>query len=86
MILLDYFVRLPSLAAYFAYDKATALYFNWRRIFNGWGIHLFVGKFGAGKTSLMVAEAYELCRKYPQLHILTNINIKTSPTIRRYSP
>lgn len=49
MILLDYFVRLPSLAAYTAYDKATALYFNWSQIFNGWGIHLFVGKFGAGK-------------------------------------
>lgn len=45
MILLDYFVRLPSLAAYTAYDKATALYFNWSQIFNGWGIHLFVGKF-----------------------------------------
>ncbi len=52
----DYFLRLPSLAAYVAYDKATALYFNWSQIFNGWGIHLFVGKFGAGKTSLMVAE------------------------------
>lgn len=49
MILFDYFVRLPSLAAYVAYDKATALYFNWSQIFNGWGIHLFVGKFGAGK-------------------------------------
>lgn len=86
MILLDYFVRLPSLAAYVAYDKATALYFNWSQIFNGWGIHLFVGKFGAGKTSLMVAEAYELCRKYPQLHILTNINIKNFPDYTEILP
>ena len=86
MILLDYFVRLPSLAAYTAYDKATALYFNWSQIFNGWGIHLFVGKFGAGKTSLMVAEAYELCCKYPQLHILTNINIKNFPDYTEILP
>ena len=63
MVLFDYFVRLPSLAAYVAYDKATSLYFNWSQIFNGWGIHLFVGKFGAGKTSLMVAQAYDLCVK-----------------------
>lgn len=86
MVLFDYFVRLPSLAAYTAYDKATALYFNWSQIFNGWGIHLFVGKFGAGKTSLMVAEAYELCRKYPQLHILTNINIKNFPDYTEILP
>lgn len=86
MVLFDYFVRLPSLAAYTAYDKATALYFNWSQIFNGWGIHLFVGKFGAGKTSLMVAEAYELCRKYPQLHILTNINIKNFPDYTEIIP
>lgn len=31
MVLFDYFVRLPSLAAYVAYDKATALYLIGRR-------------------------------------------------------
>ena len=61
MVILDYFVRLPALTAYVAYDKATALYFNWKQLFQGWGIHLYVGKFGAGKTSLMVTEAYKLC-------------------------
>ena len=57
MVILDYFVRLPALTAYVAYDKANALYFNWKQLFQGWGIHLYVGKFGAGKTSLMVTEA-----------------------------
>lgn len=34
----------------------------------------------------MVAEAYELCRKYPQLHILTNINIKNFPDYTEILP
>lgn len=38
MVILDYFVRLPALTAYVAYDKATALYFNWKQLFQGWGI------------------------------------------------
>lgn len=33
MVILDYFVRLPALTAYVAYDKATALYFNWKQLF-----------------------------------------------------
>ena len=32
MVILDYFVRLPALTAYVAYDKATALYFNWKQL------------------------------------------------------
>lgn len=34
----------------------------------------------------MVAEAYKLCRKYPQLHILTNINIKNFPDYTKIIP
>lgn len=33
MVIFDYFVRLPALTAYVAYDKATALYFNWKQLF-----------------------------------------------------
>ena len=45
----------------------------------GWGIHLYTGKFGQGKTSLMVVRAYQLACKYPQLHILTNIQLSNFP-------
>lgn len=67
------------MTCYLAYDKMQALYFHWDLIFNGWGIHLYTGRFGAGKTSQMVATAYNLCLKYPQLHILTNINVQNFP-------
>lgn len=86
MVALDYLVRLPMLAAYTAYDRAASAYFNWGQIFNGWGIHLFVGKFGAGKTSLMITEAYQLCKKYPQLSILTNIKVQNFPSYTKILP
>ena len=52
MVILDYFVRLPALTAYVAYDKATALYFNWKQLFQGWGINLYEGKISTDKASL----------------------------------
>lgn len=47
--------------------------------FSKWGLHLFVGKFGAGKTTTMVHYAYKLAKKYPQLTILTNLNLTNFP-------
>lgn len=86
MVIFDYLLRLPMLTAYSAYDHACARYFNWSGLFNGWGIHLYVGRFGAGKTSLMVTEAFKLCQKYPQLTILTNINLKNFPSYTKILP
>lgn len=48
--------------------------------FTGWGIHLYVGRFGSGKTSSMVHDAYLLCKKYPQLTLLTNLKIINFPS------
>lgn len=70
----------PRFIAYYTYDKAMYIYFNLSQLFEGWGIHLFTGKFGQGKTSLMVEKAYNLCVKYPQLTILTNINLSNFPS------
>lgn len=86
MVLIDYFFRFPAFFMYHGYDRTMSLYFNWRNIFQGWGIHLFTGKFGAGKTSLMVCEAYKLCEKYPQLHILTNIKLQNFPEYTQILP
>lgn len=82
-LIFGYFVRLPSFVMYYGYDKAASLYFNWSGVFNGWGIHLFVGKFGAGKTSYMMYKAYKLCKRYPQLTILTNIKVGNFPKYTR---
>ncbi|MBE6838178.1 MAG: hypothetical protein E7507_01360 [Ruminococcus sp.] len=47
--------------------------------FNGWGLHLFIGMFGAGKTSTMVYRAYQLAKKYPELVIITNMMLSNFP-------
>lgn len=79
MILFDYYKLLPQFVMYHTYDRLEYAYFNLKMLFNGWGIHLFTGRFGAGKTSLMMIKAYDLCVRYPQLSILTNIKIKNFP-------
>lgn len=69
----------PTFLLYYFYDRLVYRYYSKQKLFYGWGIHLFTGKFGAGKTSLMVIKAYELCKKYPQLHILTNLQLTNFP-------
>lgn len=69
----------PQFLMYFIYDWLIYKSYRKDKLFYGWGIHLFTGKFGAGKTSLMVIKAYELCKKYPQLHLLTNLQITNFP-------
>ena len=70
----------PSLFYYYVYDRLIFWYFRKFKMFQGWGIHLFTGKFGQGKTSLMTIKAYVLACKYKQLHILTNINLTNFPS------
>lgn len=79
MYLFERIKTLPSYILYHTYDKCYYKYFNQYNIFGGWGIHLYTGKFGACKTSSMVAKAYELCERYPQLQILTNVNLAGFP-------
>lgn len=73
------YIKLPKFIMYFSYDLCMYLYCrSWKKFF-GWGIHLFVGRFGASKTSTTVYLAYKLAKKYPQLHILTNIKLQNFP-------
>jgi len=51
---------------------------GWKE-FNGFGIHLFSGEFGSGKTSMMIARAYYIACKYPQVTVLTNIKLQNFP-------
>jgi hypothetical protein len=69
----------PALIIYTFYDWLIYKAYHKDKLFYGWGIHLFTGKFGAGKTSLMVIKAYELCKKYPQLSVITNVNLMNFP-------
>lgn len=43
--------------------------------FNGWGLHLYLGKFGGGKTISAVRRVYNLCKKYNGVTVLTNLTL-----------
>ncbi len=78
-LLLKNLFAFPLFLYYHVYDRCIYSWYNHKKLFPGWGIHLYTGKFGQGKTSLMVIKAYKLAEKYPQLHILTNIKLTNFP-------
>ncbi len=71
--------KLPEFLLYLWYDFLCYVFFRKKYEFYGWGLHIFTGKFGAGKTSLMTAKAYDLCDKYPQLTVVTNLCLINFP-------
>lgn len=85
-ILIKRIFLFPSYLYYHIYDKLIYNYYHKNKLFPGWGIHLYTGKFGQGKTSLMTIKAYKLCKKYPQLHVVTNINLMNFPEHTRILP
>ena len=78
--------KFPIFLFYHIYDKLIYKWYRKKRLFPGWGIHLFTGRFGAGKTSLMTIRAYKLCKRYPQLHIVTNIKLMNFPKSTKILP
>ncbi len=84
--LIHFIYSLPLLWCYKIYDKLVYWYFYQCNLFNGWGIHLYVGRFGAGKTSSLVHDAYKLCVKFPQLTVLTNIKLQNFPKYTKILP
>ena len=78
-MIFKFVLAIPKFIMYHVYDRLQYIRYRERKTFNGWGIHLFVGRFGAGKTSTMVKLAYDLCQEYKQLTVVTNINLKNFP-------
>ena len=76
----------PTFLLYYIYDRLVYKHYKKDRLFYGWGIHLFTGKFGSGKTSLMTIKAYNLCKQYPQLHVVTNLKLKNFPAHTKILP
>lgn len=76
----------PMFLYYHIYDKLIYWWYRKKKLFYGWGIHLFTGKFGQGKTSLMVIKAYEVAERYPQVSILTNIKLDNFPKHTKILP
>lgn len=73
------YIRLPIFMMYHTYDRLMYIYTKGSKKFYGWGIHLFTGRFGAGKTSCVVYLARSLALRYPQLTILTNMELTNFP-------
>lgn len=69
----------PTFMQYLFYDWLIYKYYKKDKLFYGWGIHLYTGKYGAGKSQLAVIRAYELCKKYSQLTLLTNLTLFNFP-------
>lgn len=73
------FFKLPKFYMYFLYDFLVYVFLKQYKQFYGWGIHLYVGRFGAGKTNSAVYYVYQQCLKYKQLSVLTNIKLTNFP-------
>lgn len=79
-------LRIYTIAGFFAYIIYDFLIRRKLRLYKeffGWGIHLYTGRFGSGKTITMCQYAYNLCVKYPQLSILTNLKLDNFPVHTR---
>lgn len=78
-LLLGSLFSLPKALYFWLRDFYFSVKEKWGSQFDKWGLHVFVGEFGAGKTSTMVYKAYRLAKRYPQLSILTNLQLKHFP-------
>ena len=76
-------LRFGKFLTYVYFDKVIYYYRRAWLLFDGWGIHLFVGAFGKGKTMLMCITAYLICLKKRQVTILTNLKLTNFPSHTR---
>ncbi|WP_432663186.1 hypothetical protein R9X47_21735 [Wukongibacter baidiensis] len=78
-ILTSVMIKVPK----FIYVKTIDIYNYYRykewENFEGFGLHIYVGLFGRGKTISMVEHAYRLAKKFPQLTVYTNIKLQNFP-------
>lgn len=79
LLLIKKLFLFPMFLYYQIFDHLVYIAYRKRLLFPGWGIHLYTGKFGQGKTSLMTIQAYKYCKKYKQLNVVTNINLSNFP-------
>lgn len=83
---LGYLVRLPKFLFLLVKDLIPYIKNRSWLNFDGWGLHLYVGKFGAGKTCTMVHDAYLLAKRYPKLTIVTNLQLSGFPSHTQILP
>jgi hypothetical protein len=83
------YVYIP-MTPHFAYWKMIDIYRYFKnkewKDFKGYGLHIYVGLFGAGKTISMVEKARRIAKAYPQVTILTNIKLFDFPEHSKIEP
>ena len=79
IVLIKRLIHLPEFIFWEVYDLILYIKNKGWTVFEGWGLHLYVGAFGAGKTSTMVKDALATAKAYPQVTILTNFALYNFP-------
>ena len=69
----------PRFWYYFFKDLKKYIVDKKWRDFNYWGLHLFLGRFGGGKTISMVRRAYWACKSHKGVTVLTNLTLTGFP-------
>ncbi|WP_417202841.1 zonular occludens toxin domain-containing protein [Acetoanaerobium sticklandii] len=81
--LFSYLPLVPSFTKWKIIDIYRYIKYKQWLLFDGFGLHIFVGLFGKGKTISMVQLAYSYACRYPHLNIYTNIDLKDFPNPER---
>ncbi|WP_069650996.1 zonular occludens toxin domain-containing protein [Caloranaerobacter ferrireducens] len=85
-LIFDYLPKIPHLLYWKIIDLYRYVkYREWEK-FNLYGLYIWIGMFGTGKTISMVKTAYDLCKKYKDLKILTNIKLTGFPKHTKIIP
>lgn len=83
MVFLSLFLKRVKIIPHFLvlFVKDVYKYFkeHENKKFHLWGLHIYVAKFGQGKTSSMVRDCYNLCCKYEDVTVLTNLQLTNFP-------
>ena len=78
--------KLPELIFWLEKDVYRFLNHHEGKHFHQWGLHIYLGKFGAGKTCSMVRDAYFICKRYPDVTIITNLKLENFPEDTKILP
>lgn len=78
-ILFMYAPKVPKFIYLKVIDAYRYIKYKKWKIFSGYGIRIWIGLFGKGKTLSLVETALYYAKKYPYLRIYSNIELKNFP-------
>lgn len=85
-ILFSYLPKVPKFLYLKTIDTYRHIKYKEWLNFNGFGLKIYVGLFGAGKTISMIEKAYRIAKAFPQVKILTNMKLEGFPKHTKIIP